>query len=76
MKIRVQREDGTFQTIELTQDAWRVLRLGSINSLVSAERTHSFDEEGYYLHTQPVGAGVEEQAPLEPGMVGLEPTPA
>jgi hypothetical protein len=76
MKVRVQREDGTFETIELPQDAWQVLRLGSINSLVSAERTHSFDGEGYYLHTQPVGARVEEPAPLEPGMGGMEPAPA
>ncbi len=74
MKARVQREDGTLETIELPQDAWQVLRLGSINCLVSAERTHSFDEEGYYLHTQPVGAGVKEAAPPEPGMGGMEPT--
>ena len=74
MKVRVQREDGTFETIELSQDAWQVLRLGSINSLVSAEMTHSFDEKGYYIHTQPVGAGVEEEAPLAPGMGGLAPT--
>jgi hypothetical protein len=74
MNIRVQREDGTFETIELPQDAWQVLRLGSINSLVSTERTHSFDDEGYYLHTQPVAAGVEEEAPPETGIGGLEPT--
>jgi hypothetical protein len=74
MKIRVQREDGKLETIQLPQDAWQVLRLGSINSLVSEERTHSFDEEGYYLHTQPVAAGDEEDAPPETGMGGLEPT--
>jgi hypothetical protein len=74
MKIRVQRDDGAFETIELPQDAWQVLRLGSINSLVSTERTHSFDEDGYYLHTQPVAADVEQEAPPEPGIGGLEPT--
>jgi hypothetical protein len=74
MKIRVQHDDGTFETIELPQDAWQVLRLGSINSLVSAERTHSFDEDGYYLHTQPVAADVEPEAPREPGLGGLQPT--
>lgn len=74
MKIRVQREDGTFETIELSQDAWQVLRLGSINSLLSTEGTHSFDEDGYYLHTQPVRADAEEEAPPETGMGGLEPT--
>lgn len=74
MKIRVQRDDGSFETIDLPQDAWQVLRLGSINSLVSAEQTHSFDEEGYYLHTQPVAADVEQEAPPEPGTGGLEPT--
>ena len=73
MKVRVQREDGTFETIELSQDAWQVLRLRSVNSLVSSERTHSFDEEGYYLHTQPVRAGAEEEAPPESGMGGMEP---
>ena len=72
--MRVQREDGTFETIALPQDAWQVLRLGSINTLVSGERTHSFDEQGYYLHTQPVAAGVEEDAPRETGIGGLEPT--
>ena len=76
MKVRVQREDGTFETIELSKDTWQVLRLGSVNSLISAESTHSFDEEGYYLHTQPVDARVEEPAPLEPGMGGMEPIPA
>lgn len=74
MKIRVQRDDGTNETIELPQDAWQVLRLGSINSLVSVERTHSFDEDGYYLHTQPVSAQVEQEVPPETGMGGLEPT--
>jgi hypothetical protein len=74
MKVRVQREDGTFETIELFQDAWQILRLGSINSLVSTERAHSFDEDGYYLHTQPVGAGVKEEAPPELGLGGMEPT--
>lgn len=74
MKIRVQREDGKLETIELPRDAWQVLRLGSINSLVSTERTHSFDEDGYYLHTQPVAAAVEEEAPPETGIGGLEPT--
>jgi len=74
MKIRVQRDDGIFETIELSQDAWQVLRLGTINTLVSSERTHSFDEDGYYLHTQPVAADVDEDAPLEPGIGGLEPT--
>lgn len=73
MRVRVQRDDGGFETIELSQDAWRVLRLGSINSLVSAERTLSFDEEGYYLHTQPADSGVEETAPPELGMGGMEP---
>jgi hypothetical protein len=74
MKMRVQRDDGEFETIELAQDAWQVLRLGSINSLVSTERTHSFDEDGYYLHTQPVAAEAEEDAPRKPGLGGLEPT--
>ena len=74
MKIRVQRGDGVFETIELSQDAWQVLRLGTINTLVSSERTHSFDEDGYYLHTQPVAADVDEDAPPEPGIGGLEPT--
>ena len=74
MNIRVQREDGTPETIELSQDAWQVLRLGGINSLVSAEGTHSFDEEGYYLHTQPVEVGDEKEAPPETGIGGLEPT--
>ena len=73
MKMRVQRDDGTFETIELPQDEWQVLRLGSINSLVSPERTHSFDEDGYYLHTQPVAVDAEEDAP-ETGMGGLAPT--
>jgi hypothetical protein len=41
---------------------------------VSTERTHSFDEDGYYLHTQPVAADVEQEAPPEPGIGGLEPT--
>lgn len=74
MKMRVQRGDGEFETIDLSQDAWQVLRLGSINSLVSTERTHSFDEDGYYLHTQPVTAETEADAPREPGLGGLEPT--
>ena len=74
MKIRVQRDDGELETIDLSQDAWQVLRLGSINSLVSRERTHSFDEDGYYLHTQPVTTEAEEDAPREPGLGGLEPT--
>lgn len=75
MNIRVQREGGTLETIELSQDAWQVLRLGAINTLVSGEKTHSFDEEGYYLHTQPVEAGAaEKEAPPEPGIGGLEPT--
>ena len=74
MNIRVQREDGTLETIQLSQDAWQVLRLGAINTLVSAERTHSFDEEGYYLHTQPVEVGVEKEAQPETGIGGLEPT--
>ena len=74
MNIRVQREDGTLETIELTQDAWQVLRLGGINTLVSAERTHSFDEEGYYLHTEPVKVEAEKEAPPETGLDGLQPT--
>jgi hypothetical protein len=74
MNIRVQRAEGTFETIELPQDAWQVLRLGGINTLVSAERTHSFDEEGYYLHTEPVAAGAEKEAPPETGIGGLEPS--
>ena len=74
MKMRVQRDDGQFETIELPQDAWQVLRLGSINSLISTERTHSFDEDGYYLHTQAVAAEPQKDAPREPGMGGLEPT--
>jgi hypothetical protein len=74
MKMRVQRDDGVFETIELPQDAWQVLRLGSINSLVSTEQTHSFDEDGYYLHTQAVGAEEEPETPREPGLGGLEPT--
>lgn len=74
MNIRVQRAEGTVETIELSQDAWQVLRLGSINTLVSGERTHSFDEEGYYLHTQPVAAGAEKETPPETGIGGLEPT--
>ncbi len=74
MKARVQREDGALETIELSQDAWQVLRLGSINCLVSAERTHSFDENGYYLHPHPVDARVAEAAPPESGMGGMEPT--
>ena len=74
MNIRVQREDGTLETIELLHDAWQVLRLGGINTLVSAERTHSFDEEGYYLHTEPVAAGAEKEAPPETGICGLEPS--
>jgi hypothetical protein len=74
MNIRVQRAEGTIETIELSQDAWQVLRLGGINTLVSAERTHSFDEEGYYLHTELVGAGAEKEAPPEAGIGGLEPS--
>lgn len=74
MNIRVQREDGTLEIIELTQDAWQVLRLSGINTLVSSDRTHSFDEEGYYLHTEVVGAGAEKEAPPETGIGGLEPS--
>jgi hypothetical protein len=74
MNLRVQREDGTLETIELSQDAWQVLRLGAINSLVSAERTHSFDEDGYYLHTQSVAVEIEREASPETGIGGLEPT--
>ena len=60
MKMRVQRDDGEFETIERGRDR--------------PERTHSFDEDGYYLHTQPVAADVEQEAPPEPGIGGLEPT--
>jgi hypothetical protein len=74
MKIRVQRDDRAFETIELSQDSWQVLRLRSINSLVSQDSTHSFDEDGYYLHTRPVPADPEPSPPAEPGMGGFEPT--
>ena len=72
MKIRVQREDGEVEGIELSHDAWQVLRLGTINTLVSPGATHSFTEDGYYLNSQPTLAPIEEQAPDE-GLGGLQP---
>ena len=73
MNIRVQQPDGTITTIELPQDAWQVLRLGSLNTLVSTERTHSFDEDGHYLHTEPMAADKTPEALPSTGMDGLEP---
>jgi len=74
MNIRVQRADGSFECIELRQDAWQVLRLGTINSLVSGDRTHSFDEDGYYLPTEAVRAEGDREAPPDRGADGLEPS--
>ena len=52
--------------------AWHVLRLGTINTLVSPGATHSFTEDGYYLTSQPTPAPMEEHAPDE-GLGGLQP---
>jgi hypothetical protein len=73
MNIRVQREDGKIETIELSHDAWQVLRLGDINSLGSGGVTHTFTAEGYYLNSQPTAAPLEEEGPPE-GLEGLQPT--
>ena len=73
MKIRVQREDGAVEGIELSHDAWQVLRLGTINSLVSTGTAHSFTEDGYYLNSQPRPAPVEERASPDEGLGGLQP---
>jgi hypothetical protein len=51
MKIRVQREDGAGEAIELSHDAWHVLRLGTINSLVA------FVHRGWLLSQLAADAG-------------------
>ena len=74
MKMRVQRDDGEFETIELPQDAWQVLRLGSINT----SREHGANallRRRRLLSPHPAGGrrGGAGGSP-EPGIGGLEPT--
>ena len=42
MKVRVEREDGSVEKIELSVGDLRVLQLGDLNCLAGAGMTHSF----------------------------------
>ncbi len=48
MKLRVQREDGTVDTVEFLSGDWRVLDLGDVTYFVGGTMTHVFTADGYY----------------------------
>jgi hypothetical protein len=51
VKIRVQRVNGTTDTIELADSGWHILHVADLNCLVGAGLTHSFTSEGFYYGT-------------------------
>ncbi len=58
MKIRVQRTDGSTDTIELADytieladSGWHLLYVADLNCLVGAGLTHSFTSDGLYYGT-------------------------
>ncbi len=51
MKIRVQRIDGSTDTIELADSGWHLLHVADLNCLVGAGLTHSFTSDGFYYGT-------------------------
>jgi len=51
MKIRVQRTDGSTDTIELADSGWHLLHVADLNCLVGAGLTHSFTSDGFYYGT-------------------------
>jgi len=51
MNIRVERDDGTIITIDLTGE-WRVV-LSNLHAPVGQDMQHVFTPEGYYDHSEP-----------------------
>jgi hypothetical protein len=51
MNIRVERNDGTIITIDVTGD-WRVAP-SDLHALVGPDKQHVFTPEGYYDHSEP-----------------------
>ena len=56
MKVRVEREDGNIEKIELSVGDLRILQLGDLNCLAGAGMTHAFTAEGYYHDSRPTVA--------------------
>jgi hypothetical protein len=65
MKIRVQRESGTIENIELSHGDWHVAHRADRNCLVGAGITHSFTTDGYYEDSRPTPVIHEEDASRE-----------
>ncbi len=62
MKVRVEREDGGIEQIELSVRDLRILQLGDFNCLAGAGMTHAFTAEGYYYDSRPTVAVLEKDA--------------
>jgi hypothetical protein len=62
MKVRVEREDGSVEKIELSVGDFRVLELGVLNCLAGAGTTYSFTADGYYHDSGPTVALLEKDA--------------
>jgi hypothetical protein len=62
MKVRVEREDGSVEKIELSVGELRVLQLGDLNCLAGAGMTHSFTADGYYHDSSSTVAALETAA--------------
>jgi hypothetical protein len=62
MKVRVEREDGSVETIDLSIGDLHVLELGDLNCLAGAGTTHSFTADGYYHDSGPTVALLEKDA--------------
>jgi len=62
MKIRVEREDGSVEKIELSVGDFRVLQLGDLYCLAGAGMTHVFTAEGHYHESRPTVAVLEKDA--------------
>ena len=62
MKVRVEREDGSVEKIELSVGELRVLQLGDLNCLAGAGMTHSFTADGYYHDSRSSVAVLETAA--------------
>ena len=62
MKVRVEREDGSVEKIELSVGDLRVMQLGDLNCLARAGLAHSFTADGYDHDSRPTVALLEKDA--------------
>jgi hypothetical protein len=62
MKIRVQRDSGSTEILELAEAEWRIVHIAGSHSLVGAGVAHAFNSDGFYDRTRPVPVIFEKDA--------------